>query len=337
MTSNSMRLVTTSLLLMVSAHAVQAQNRNQEMFRRNHLVMLFEQWKLQPWVKSGGWIYEFDEALKKAKAEDKLIFAYFTKASDVPRRSQQIQRVLFSDPEFLKRKDNAVLFCHVYTQLEDRPYDDLPASLGLFAPTVAIMDANGKPLRDLFPTLERDVALDVLDSMREYTDVTKRLAAGEEGLEGKAFVVNCKLGLVNWNKAKDQISQIELTEVERKTIDSLILDQEILSWLAENASNRQAGTKAEIYGAFKSGRRPTANQPATYFWDFLLDAAEEIGDLETYKAAHKVVLVRRRALWEERVGSLRRPGDEARTREMEKRDIKALEDRLAEMIRKHKK
>ncbi len=34
----------------------------------------------EDWVGHGGWILDFDEALAKAKKENKLVFAYFTRS-----------------------------------------------------------------------------------------------------------------------------------------------------------------------------------------------------------------------------------------------------------------
>ena len=339
MTSIPTRFALAMFMLTASAVAVPAQTQVEQMLRKNHLSMLFERWKAQPWVVNGGWIYEFDDALEKAKAENKLILAYFTKASDASRSSQQIERGLFSDPEFLKRKDNAVLFSSVYTQLEGREYEDLAQTLGLFSPTVAVLDSNGKVLRDLSRNVERGVALNILDHMRDFADLTKRRADGEDDLESKIFVTECQLGIINWKQAKEKLSQLELTDAERKTVDSVILDEEIMAWLVENRSNRQVGTQAEVYGAYKAGRRPSAKMASTYFWDFLLDAAEGIGDLETYKAAHAEVMVQRRVLWDERLKLTRRPrpGDADRNWAAAKKDFELLEARLQKMIQKVKK
>ena len=40
----------------------------------------FEEKLAQPFVKNGGWIADFEEAQEAAQAQDRVIFAYFTRS-----------------------------------------------------------------------------------------------------------------------------------------------------------------------------------------------------------------------------------------------------------------
>ena len=71
-----MRTATSLLacLLWLSA-ATYAQDDHQEQMKAN-----LEQKLAKPFVKNAAWELDYDKALEKAKAENKVIFAYFTRS-----------------------------------------------------------------------------------------------------------------------------------------------------------------------------------------------------------------------------------------------------------------
>lgn len=44
------------------------------------LARLFEEKSAKPWIRKGAWLTDFDEACAQAKAQGKLVFAYFTRS-----------------------------------------------------------------------------------------------------------------------------------------------------------------------------------------------------------------------------------------------------------------
>lgn len=46
----------------------------------DELQARYEEKIAKPFVSDGGWIVDYDEALTKAEAEKKIIFAYFTRS-----------------------------------------------------------------------------------------------------------------------------------------------------------------------------------------------------------------------------------------------------------------
>jgi hypothetical protein len=68
-------LATASLLAILAAPALSQDSGRQAKYRAN-----YEKKLTSNFITDGGWVLDYDAARAKAKAEGKLIFAYFTRS-----------------------------------------------------------------------------------------------------------------------------------------------------------------------------------------------------------------------------------------------------------------
>jgi len=63
------------IALALLAGVVAAEDEEQSTYRKQ-----YEEKLSKPFAKNADWVHGYDEALKRAKAEGKIVFAYFTRS-----------------------------------------------------------------------------------------------------------------------------------------------------------------------------------------------------------------------------------------------------------------
>ncbi len=71
---HGLRITAAALALLVALSSV-AQAKTQEELKQS-----LEKKLAKPFLKNAAWVQDYDEAKKQAKAQNKLIFAYFTRS-----------------------------------------------------------------------------------------------------------------------------------------------------------------------------------------------------------------------------------------------------------------
>lgn len=214
-----------------------------------------------------------------------------------------------SQPDFAALGKKAVLFCHVTTQIDGRPDDDLMRQKEFRGfPSLAIMDAEGEVVkRDVGRTVE--AMSSAIDAVQSYTTLKAKVDAGAKDLAAKLFVAEVRLGKIDVDEAKARLAKFKLTGEDKKLIDGLIFDKELAGWFdqARNRSLTPPEFFKKIYDAYKAGDRPSSDeQSQTTFWNFLLQGAETAGDADAFEVAAGKAIERTKKGYDDRLDAIRR-------------------------------
>lgn len=199
--------------------------------------------------------------------------------------------------------------CHVTTQIEGRPDDDLLSQKGFRGfPSLAILDAEGEILKkDIGRTVE--AMNTAVDAVSEYNSLKQKIASGAKGLEAKLFVAEVRLGKIDVAEAEAKLAKFKLTGDDKKLVDSLIFDKEFSDWLDQARSRKLAAPEffGKVLKAYKAGRRPSeGGEAAPMFWQFLLQGAEDAADPKAFEAAAKIQIEQMKKELDGRLESIRR-------------------------------
>lgn len=202
----------------------------------------------------------------------------------------------------------AVLFCHVTTRIDGRPDDDLLNQKGFRGfPSVAIMDAEGEIVKK---GVGRSVAAmgSAIDAVSAYNAIKTKVASGEKGLDAKLFVASVRLGKIDADEAKEKLGKYKLSAANKKIVEGLIFDKEMDGWFSKARSRGLTPQEffAKIYDAYKAGRRPSDSEESqNTFWNFLLQGAEEAGDVEAFQAAVDKAIARTKKGFADRLEAIK--------------------------------
>ena len=175
-------------------------------------------------------------------------------------------------------------YLHITTRIEGRKDEGLFREKGGRGfPTMKFMDADGNVLGE--PS-GRDVASfeTSLTSLMVVTDLEKRIAAGEEGLENELFLAKMRLGLLDLEEAKAQLAELkDLTKEEKAEVAGFLVNLEVMGVMdgvdSEEAA-LAAGAKFKVM--LDEGRIPTGDALGAY-WSLIMNFAESKSDIELFE------------------------------------------------------
>jgi hypothetical protein len=73
-------MMTTMKQILISATIVAGMLSSVPLMAQDDLVEKYQAKISEPWVAHGGWNENLDDVLRRAREEDKIVFAYFTRS-----------------------------------------------------------------------------------------------------------------------------------------------------------------------------------------------------------------------------------------------------------------
>jgi hypothetical protein len=225
-----------------------------------------------PWLQKNRWIRDFAEALATAKAEEKLIFAYFTRSFSGCVPCQVVENGPFSEAEFREHfAGEVVLYANVQSRVEGRIDDDLLARFGRNVhPTMLFFDAEGNVLGEHIAMGARNVrsfrasladAQLVVSAQREPVGDDKTRSV-------ELLAAEIELGRLTSASALERRKQLdELTSAQSALLSGLLVRLEFEEFLAEFRKQRGKveDLHARILTMLGENRIPTGRS-ASLFW-----------------------------------------------------------------------
>ena len=186
---------------------------------------------------------------------------------------------MFLEPQFAEFGKQVVLFAHVTTRIEGRPYDDLLVRKGRTGfPSFVMMDANGEALAI---GGARTVAA-FTESVEAAQSMQALAAAGEVG-DGEArkavFLQRLEWLAIPFADAKAQAERLDLTDAERAGIVAPMLALELND--ARLDPDRDSGL-AKLVKIHAEDRIGEDARVAGTFWRYLAMGAEMQKDADVY-------------------------------------------------------
>lgn len=175
---------------------------------------------------------------------------------------------------------------HVTTRIPGHKHDGLLAEKGFRGfPTLAFMDAEGNVVAQ---PQARTVASfgKTRDAIGTHADLTKRIEAGEEGLDAELLLAEHALGKVRGDAFKTRAEAItKATDEQKAAIATILTDEEIMQ-TAMNArrGGMEAAAKA-LLAMDEAGKRPSTQRAKQMFWGTLGSYAVESRDPALAKRA----------------------------------------------------
>jgi hypothetical protein len=281
----------------------------------------------EPWVAAGGWTADLDAARARAKAEKKIILAYFTQSFAKSERCESFEGKVLSSADFKEVAKAHVLYVHVASKLDGEKQADLPKRLGIpFLPFCVGMDAEGAML---YPFEEYTVAglKDMLAKSAE--DLALREKKTRTPAEEMRFIVlEHGAERVTGPEARKRAEALQgLDAAGALARDDFLIFLDILEELARYKKDQLAkfdpGRSAEtgkIFAAMhKAGRRPKYRHQPGAFYSHMLDYAESVKDVPLFEEALECARAAMKAypgsemlvkMYEERLAKLKTGGGE---------------------------
>lgn len=175
-------------------------------------------------------------------------------------------------------------YLHITTRIEGRKDEELFREKGGRGfPTMKFMDADGKVIGE--PS-GRDVASfeSSLTSLMVVTNLEKRIASGEKGLENELFLAKMRLGLFELEEAKTQLAGLkEFTKEQKAEIAVLMVNLEVMDIMKGVDSEEAAIAAGSKFNEMrKDGRIPTGDAIGSY-WSLIMTFAESKSDVDLFE------------------------------------------------------
>lgn len=211
-----------------------------------------------PVFQRAPWLFDYDQARAAAKDSGKPIFAYFTRSYAPCAPCTALEDTALSDAAFAAFAKDVVLLCHLTTQVDGDPHQDLLRDKGGTGfPFLAFLDEQGKVLAK--PS-ERTVAgfRKVLDQLQRIQNLAAQ-AKTDPKAAAELLLAQLQLGSVPYAEAQQR--KAALTEVPSELqpqLDQALLDLEF-SHLMTTSRDKAAYAAAteQLVARFRSGKRPT--------------------------------------------------------------------------------
>lgn len=200
---------------------------------------------------------------------------------------------MFSTEEFQSwAKDHAVLFNSIMTHIDDREHDDLLRTYGFRGfPSMALLDHEGTALvKKIGRSVE--AVKTAVSSANEYLQLKAKKEAGENVDPVKFYFTQLRLGVLDSEKAKQGLAELELSDQQADEADRLILGLEVGELLdgLQSRSLEQQAIADKIYGFYKNGRTlPEGAELRPFYMGMLLEAAQKKDDGKAFLAAFPTV------------------------------------------------
>lgn len=239
--------------------------------------------------RKNGWTFDYDAARTRAKAEDKVLFAYFTRSFAECSRCESLESRVFDQEDFGAFAREIVPFCHLTSHVDGDPHPDLLQQKGGTGwPYLVFLDADGQVLTRL---TERSVASfrKSLAKCEAFLAVDKRHRAGERGLETEVLIARIEMGGMTLTEAQEAAAKAgPLAAAPTARLANALLTLEVVEAFATVRTREDAAEVGKRFQKMWSeGRAPTGDA-APLFYSLILEAAAKAADAGTYEKALRI-------------------------------------------------
>lgn len=272
------------LALSVPAHA--AETVPQEQPDQPALVALRDAKRGAAVFSKNGWTFDFDAARERARKDDKVVFAYFTRSFAECSRCESLESRIFDQDDFAAFAQQVVPFCHVTSHVDGDAYPDLLQQKGGTGwPYLAFLDAEGNVLTRL---TERSVASfrKQFAKCQAFLALDKRHRGGEPGLAHDLLIARIEMGGMTLAEARaaaavacglDDARSARLAEA----IDSLEVTE---AFAAVRTRDDAAEVGQHFQKMWTAGRAPKGDA-APLFFSLIMESAAKAKDAAAFEKA----------------------------------------------------
>jgi hypothetical protein len=181
-----------------------------------------------------------------------------------------------------------VLFCHVASDVPDRPYPKLRTDKGLMGqPSVAFLDAAG----DVVVAVPGPHSLErfqrYAERARELAELRRKAAAGDARAQAALLIAQLEERQLDTATAEARRKALaDETDAERARLDELLFDRRLADRVRTAGTDRDARRRLgrEFQALLEAGRRPSPHVTRG-FWFVILEHAEASADARVYADA----------------------------------------------------
>jgi hypothetical protein len=290
--------VLTGILLALAAGSAAAQEdpaaakkaRQQAAYRE-----ALEAKQRESWFKDFGWTADYDRARERAKAEKKLIIAYFLRSYAKTPACEGMEGRVLSSEAFRPFSKDHVLFAHIASMVDGEKYPDLLKEKGgSHLPYVAALDSGGEML---YPLEEMSIAgFQSMVKLGAEDLALRQKKARTPGEEMRFLVLENGAGRVADADVRAKAQALKGLDANgTRERDDLLIRIEVAAEMArfkkeELAKHdpKNAVDSGRLYAAmYRAGRIPKDYGQASAFYGAILDFAEAEKDPALFEAAHK--------------------------------------------------
>jgi hypothetical protein len=189
-----------------------------------------------------------------------------------------LESSLLSDPKFYEWANRYVLFCHITTRINDKPYDNLYREMGVTGfPTLAFATADGALLAH--HKGERSVAglTKSEPAAAEFAKLLEKAAAGDDDARLQVFLRDAELGMVKREEFEKRVKGFTNISAEnQQKIDALFFETEIdqLTQLARKGGEDRKAAAKRAWEWFDANKIPERQRAAGQYWSLLIEDAK---------------------------------------------------------------
>lgn len=206
-----------------------------------------------------------------------------------------LESSLLSTPEFAEFSKSVVLFLHNTSRVEDEPYPKLLSEKGFGGfPSICFMDETGEVTvralqREIGSLTRARTRLDELAVAR--AKVAKAEAAGKPDAAAARdlLFVEIELQMVTPEQVRERAKTMQLGDADRERLESFFVDAEVRT---ARAKARELGAEEigkRFAGMVETGRLPSGEAEANYFWQMVLGHASKQRDAKLAQRAFDVL------------------------------------------------
>lgn len=241
--------------------------------------------KLEVFGKNG-WTFDYDAARARAKKEDKVVFAYFTRSFAECSRCESVESRVLEQEDFAAFAAQVVPFCHLTSHVDGEAYPDLLQQKGGTGwPYLVLLDADGNLLTRLS---ERSVASfrKSLAKCEAFLAVDKRRRGGEPGLEADVLIARIEMGGMTLAEAQEAATKTGPLDAARgaRLANALVSLEVFESFGTVRTRDEAAEVGRRFQKMWDEGRAPTGDA-APLFYSLILEAAANAQDAAAYEKA----------------------------------------------------
>jgi hypothetical protein len=245
----------------------------------------------KPEFKAAPWITDYEAALARAKAENKLVLAYFTRSYSPCPPCEAIEHEVLSTDEFAHWSKQVVLFLHVTAQPpagKPLPGDKHPQLLyelgGNAFPTLSYVDADGNLLHQVggngtaIADLERE-----LQKLLGWKSLRAAVTSGKvPDKERELFLLELGMGNRPYAEMVQRAGKLAFAGDEQARVTQQLVNLQFTEVLRRTPRDDLVAGGEQLLPMFEQGRIPDCATETSY-WQFLFAFAAAKKDVALFE------------------------------------------------------
>ena len=269
---------------------VSAQSQGLPPKSQKELAELRDQKLRSGFLKGLPWTTSFAVARQAAKAEQKLIFAYFTRSFAPSPACKHIEDELFATPAFHALASPVVLLCHVTSRVKgDADQGLMQRYRGEGYPFLIGLDEEGRPVARFEGEFNlASIKAFLSAEIGGYAALRAKAKKGDKSAKAEFLIRRIGLGHLKPDAIQAILASADyLTEAHKKTIHQGLAVLEIREILAriDSEDPESFHRAAERLVAMKKAGRVPSGRHAPIFWQVILGYADTTEDPELFEEA----------------------------------------------------